>query len=167
MKFTKLMQPCFFALAAMALFSCGQDGHANSDDSQGTFSQPALDPNAATMVKAAEARANEIRRQYGLPALALDAGITKAAQDHAFDMLAKNYFEHEGQDGRSPFDRMHDSGVSFRAAAENIAHGQRSAEAAFTSWLNSPGHRQNLLNPRYHRQGIGWANGYWVHDFAD
>jgi uncharacterized protein YkwD len=165
MKFTKLLQPCLFAFALMALFSCGQNSQA--DSSQSLFSQPALDPNVASMVNTAVARANEIRQQNGLPALALDAGITMAAQNHASDMETKNYFEHEGLDGRSPFDRMHDSGVSFTAAAENIAHGQRSAVSAFAAWLSSPGHRKNLLNPRYHRQGLGWANGYWVHDFAD
>jgi uncharacterized protein YkwD len=53
------------------------------------------------------------------------------------------------------------------AAAENIARGQRSATEVFHSWTSSPGHRHNLLNPRYRRHGIGWANGYWVHDFAD
>lgn len=154
------------------LAACAPDSQADaSGTSRGAYENQALpadlDPTIAGMVNAALIRANEIRRENNLPELSLDLAITHAAQGHAADMLTRNYFEHASLDGRSPFDRMRNSGASFRAAAENIAHGQRSAEQVFRSWLNSPGHRQNLLNPRYRRQGIGWANGYWVHDFAD
>lgn len=158
----------FVSLTLLCLLAaCGRESQADSVSAGDVMAEGAIATPAAQMVQSALSRANQIRAQYGLPALTYSATITRAAQGHANDMLGRNYFEHASLDGRSPFDRMRQSGTSFHAAAENIARGQRSAEQVFTSWLNSPGHRKNLLNPKYRRHGLGWANGYWVHNFAD
>lgn len=154
-------------LLLCGLTACGHESQADTGTDAALATIGQMDPTAALMVSSAVNEANRVRAQYRLPPLVLDAQITRAAQGHATDMRQHNYFEHQSQDGRSPFDRMHDAGVKFMAAAENIALGQKTAALAFQAWLNSPGHRKNLLNPRYHRQGIGWSNGYWVHDFAD
>jgi uncharacterized protein YkwD len=120
-----------------------------------------------TLIQAALARANTIRRSHGLKELTVDKEITWAAQAHADDMDARSYFQHDSPEGESPFDRMRKAGASFQRAAENIAHGTDSPDEVFQLWLDSPGHKANLLNGRYGRHGIGFRNGYWVHKFAD
>jgi uncharacterized protein YkwD len=114
---------------------------------------------------------NAERAKVGCKALKTDADLTTAAQDHSADMAKNNYFSHDSQDGRSPFDRMKDAGYSFSAAAENIAMGQLTPSAVMTAWMNSAGHKANILNCTYTQIGIGIAkdkNGapYWTQDFG-
>lgn len=161
----KAFQTLLVLAASAFLISCGNETQANPAAPASQIQAPSATEQA--MINDALAQANTIRAENGLPLLQFDSQIFSAAQAHALDMFNRNYFEHSTPEGKSPFDRMHDQGVRFGYAAENIAHGQRTAVDVFRSWLNSPGHRQNLLNPRYHRHGIGWVNGYWVHDFAD
>ena len=167
-------------LTAVMIASCGAQSQAEEFAGAGASAgeQTPLNPNAGqsqtpaspqetAMVNAALAEANAIRRQNNLPELQVDRNIASAARAHALDMAQRNYFEHATPEGKSPFDRMHDHGAQFRAAAENIARGQRTAAQVFQSWMNSPGHRRNLLNGKYRRHGLSWINGYWVHDLAD
>lgn len=85
-------------------------------------------------------------------------------------MAKNNYFDHNSQDGRSPFDRMSDAGYKFSAAAENIAMGQQTPAAVMDAWMNSPGHKANILNCDYTEMGLGYAVGngspYWTQDFG-
>jgi uncharacterized protein YkwD len=129
--------------------------------------EPINGPAVGGTIEAALAVANEIRRKHGLPELVQDPSIQAAAQAHAEDMARRHYFEHNNPEGESPFDRMRKAGAKFGWAAENIAQGPQDPEQAFRLWLGSPGHRKNLLNKKYRRHGIGYADGYWVHDFAD
>ena len=107
------------------------------------------------------------------PPLALNALLNQAAQAHAEDMGALNYFDHNSLDGRSPWDRIGATGYQGSAFGENIAAGRRSAQEAFTQWKNSPGHCSNMLNPNFNELGVGYANApssqyrhYWVQNFA-
>jgi uncharacterized protein YkwD len=114
---------------------------------------------------------NVERAKVGCKALSEDSRLTKAAQDHSADMAAKNYFSHDSQDGRSPFDRMKDVGYSFSAAAENIAMGQQTPASVMDAWMNSPGHKANILNCTYTELGVGYAVNksgapYWTQDFG-
>src|SRR6478609_9018390 len=111
-------------LLLCGLAACGHEGQADTGTDAALATIGQMDPVAAAMVSSAIDEANRIRAQYQLPPLAIDAHITSAAQGHASDMRTHNYFEHESQDGRSPFDRMKNAGVNFMAAAENIAMGQ-------------------------------------------
>jgi uncharacterized protein YkwD len=77
------------------------------------------------------------------------------------------YFSHKDRDGDRSFERMTEAGVKWRSAAENIAHGQKTSTAVISAWMKSPGHRKNMLNPKYGRFGIGMADYYWVLDLAD
>jgi uncharacterized protein YkwD len=85
-------------------------------------------------------------------------------------MAAKAYFSHSSQDGRSPFDRMRDAGYDYRTAGENIARGQTDAAAVMTAWMDSPGHRQNILNCDFEDLGVGYVEGsggpWWVQNFG-
>ncbi|WP_312880303.1 CAP domain-containing protein [Actinokineospora xionganensis] len=93
-----------------------------------------------------------------------------SARKHSADMAARNYFDHTSLDGRSPFDRMKAEGYA-RAGGENIAAGQATAEAVMKSWMNSPGHKANILNCEFKDLGIGMAKGgsyriYWTQNFG-
>ena len=116
---------------------------------------------------------NAERAKVGCGALTVNAVLTSAAQAHSADMAAHNYFDHNSQDGRSPFDRITAAGYQFSTAAENIAAGQRTPEAVMTSWMNSPGHKANILNCALHEIGVGYATSssstygaYWTQDFG-
>lgn len=111
--------------------------------------------------------ANQVRRKFGLPEMRADPILSAIAQAHAEDMLKRHYFEHNTPEGLTPFQRMDQAGLQYNAAAENIAMGVNDANKVFDVWLASPGHRANLLNKVYGRHGIGFAGGYWVHDFAN
>ncbi|WP_413773861.1 CAP domain-containing protein [Paenibacillus macerans] len=80
-------------------------------------------------------------------------------------MYKNNYFDHISPKYGSPFDMMDASNITFLYAGENIAKGQRSAKEAVRDWMNSPGHKANILNPNYKLIGVGYYNGYWVQEF--
>lgn len=113
---------------------------------------------------------NASRAENGRGALACDPRLVRAARFHAEDMCAQNYFSHTSADGRTFSQRFREQGVSYRAGGENIAKGQRSSEEVHRAWMNSPGHRANILNERYDRLGVGHAQcasgRYWVQTFA-
>lgn len=116
---------------------------------------------------------NVERTKAGCQPLTANSALTNAAQAHAADMLAHNYFSHDSQDGTSPFTRMTAAGYRWSGAAENIAAGQRTPADVMTSWMNSSGHRANILNCGLKDIGVGYAAGggaaygqYWVQDFG-
>jgi uncharacterized protein YkwD len=101
---------------------------------------------------------NGERAAAGLGALAPDPELTEVARRHSTDMFARGYFSHVTPEGRSPFDRMEASGVSFRTAGENLALAP-TLRIAHTGLMNSPGHRANILRPAFGRLGIGVMDG--------
>lgn len=118
---------------------------------------------------------NQERSKAGCGPLRTNSALVKAAEAHAADMVDQHYFAHDSLDGRSPFDRMKAAGFKGGAMAENIAVGYSSAAAVVKGWMNSPGHRQNILNCSYSMIGIGydsgqvkpeWGKGSWVQDFG-
>ena len=110
---------------------------------------------------------NEIRRSNGLSELTLNEELSRVARIKSEDMAKNNYFSHNSPTYGSPFDMMKRFGISYRAAGENIAKGQRSAQAVVDAWMNSEGHRANILNPSFTRIGVGFtSNGYhWTQMF--
>jgi uncharacterized protein YkwD len=114
---------------------------------------------------------NAERARAGCGALATSSALQTAAQGHSADMAANDYFSHTSQDGRTFSDRIRAAGYTGGAIAENIAAGQATASAVMTSWMNSPGHRANILNCAYRYLGVGYAKGgtygtYWTQDFG-
>ncbi|WP_342244996.1 CAP domain-containing protein [Pseudomonas sp. OTU5201] len=106
-------------------------------------------------------------------ALTWSTALGKAAQQHSRSMANRDYFSHNGPDGDSPFDRARAAGFKGRQVGENIAAGQGSPRAAMDSWLASPGHCANLMNPRFTQVGAAYAsqthseNGiYWTMMFG-
>ncbi|ASA22839.1 CAP domain-containing protein [Paenibacillus donghaensis] len=108
---------------------------------------------------------NKERAAAGLSAVSGLDSLNKVAAAKATDMRANNYFSHTSPTYGSPFDMMASFGVTYRAAGENIAMGQRSAEEVMTAWMNSPGHRANILNKDFNYIGVGFDNNYWVQEF--
>lgn len=116
---------------------------------------------------------NQERAANSLQAYSQDAKLTTSARGHASDMAANDYFSHTSQDGRSVFDRITDAGYIWNAAGENIAAGQITAIEVVTAWMNSPGHRDNILSSTFCDIGVGYAfetsssyYHYWVQNFG-
>lgn len=113
---------------------------------------------------------NVERTSRGIPALTKNWELSRVARYKSQDMVDKNYFSHTSPTYGSPFTMMQNFGLRFSAAAENIAYGQRSAKEVVTAWMNSPGHRANILSASYTQTGVGAAkkaNGtlYWTQMF--
>ena len=98
---------------------------------------------------------NEFRLENGLKALSLDRNLDETANKHSKDMAMRDYFSHTGLDGSKPWERAQAEGYESGFVGENIAAGQRSAQAVVEGWKNSPGHRANMLNAQYNEIGIG------------
>uniref|UniRef100_UPI0038B2D138 CAP domain-containing protein n=1 Tax=Metabacillus schmidteae TaxID=2730405 RepID=UPI0038B2D138 len=110
---------------------------------------------------------NAERKKNGLPALKADTQLSGVAQKKSEDMRQNNYFSHTSPTYGSPFDMMRDFGVTYKTAGENIAQGQRSAQEVVQAWMNSEGHRKNILSKDFTHIGIGYdSNGHhWTQMF--
>jgi uncharacterized protein YkwD len=114
---------------------------------------------------------NAERAKAGCGPLAAEGRLTTAAQGHTSDMAQNNYFDHTSLDGRTMVDRIRATGFPLTAVGENIAAGTATAAATLQLWMNSPGHRANILNCAYTQIGVGYAEGgsyryYWTQDFG-
>jgi uncharacterized protein YkwD len=107
--------------------------------------------------------ANDHRRAIGCGALVWHEATARLAQAHSEDMGRRGYFSHTDPEGRSPFDRMREAGVSFGHAAENIAAGQATAQLVLATWIRSSGHRANLENCTLTHHGAGFDGQNWTH----
>ncbi|WP_025692042.1 CAP domain-containing protein [Paenibacillus zanthoxyli] len=108
---------------------------------------------------------NQERAKAGLaPLKALDS-LNKVAAAKATDMRSNNYFDHTSPTYGSPFDMMSSFGVTYNYAGENIAKGQRTPEEVMNAWMNSPGHKANILNKNFNYIGVGFDNYYWAQEF--
>jgi len=110
---------------------------------------------------------NEQRIKNGLKELQADWELSRVARFKSQDMKDNNYFSHTSPVYGSPFDMIKNFGISYRSAGENIARGQRTPKAVVNGWMNSSGHRANILNSTYTKIGVGYvADGnYWTQMF--
>ncbi|MGG1637182.1 CAP domain-containing protein [Paenibacillus sp. NRS-1760] len=108
---------------------------------------------------------NKERAKVGLSALKSDTLLTKVASEKAKDMDVNNYFSHTSPTYGSPFDMMRSFGVTYSYAGENIASGQKTPQDVMTAWMNSPGHKANILSGNFTKIGVGYVNGEWVQMF--
>ena len=98
---------------------------------------------------------NEIRRQNGLGELTASAELSHVARLKSQDMHDKGYFDHTSPTYGSAFDMLRSFGISYRTAGENIAYGYSTPQAVVDAWMNSSGHRANILNASYTQIGVG------------
>ncbi|MGG3925978.1 CAP domain-containing protein [Metabacillus fastidiosus] len=108
---------------------------------------------------------NKERTSRGLKPLTHRADLKNVAEKKAQDMINSNYFSHTSPNYGSPFDMMKTFGISYQSAGENIAKGQKSPQEVMNAWMNSSGHRANILKPEYDSIGVGFYNGAWVQMF--
>lgn len=111
---------------------------------------------------------NEIRAEYGLGALAADEELSRVARIKSQDMKDNNYFSHTSPTYGSPFDMMKSFGISYKTAGENIAKGYMTPQAVVDGWMNSEGHRANILNASFNTIGVGYVaeGNYWTQMFV-
>jgi len=121
------------------------------------------------------AEVKAVRRKAGAPPLRLNRDLQESAQAHAEDMLARGYFAHQSPSGTTVRERARKAGYDWRAIGENIAEGQTSVNEVMSTWMNSPGHRKNILSPDFRDLGLGLAAGrskngeyrvVWVQNFG-
>jgi uncharacterized protein YkwD len=113
---------------------------------------------------------NAERAKHGCAALRGDPRLAAAARAHSNDMALHKYFDHNSQDGTTPWDRIKRAGYP-EPGAENIAMGYPTAAAVMKGWMNSPGHRANILNCKLRALGVGVHSGgsggpWWTQDFG-
>jgi uncharacterized protein YkwD len=116
---------------------------------------------------------NQERMRADLSPLRLSPSLSNAAQRHAEDMDSANYFSHTGRDGSEPWDRAQRAGYPSQSIGENIAAGNSTPEETMEQWMNSPGHRANILSSSHTEIGFGYSQNaggqyrhYWVQVFG-
>lgn len=118
---------------------------------------------------------NKEREKAGLSVLVTHGLLQQVADAYAMDMATRDFFAHRDPDGDSSVDRIRAIGYLDEpcdctwsyATGENIAKGQKTAAEVVKDWMNSPAHRENILNPRYTQIGIGFYDGYWTQEFGN
>ncbi|MGE8000968.1 CAP domain-containing protein [Lysinibacillus sp. NPDC093190] len=110
---------------------------------------------------------NAERTKAGLAPFKTDDQLMAAAREKSQDMQSKNYFSHTSPTFGSPFDRMKALGITYKSAGENIAQGQRTPQEVVQAWMDSPGHRANILNEKFTHIGVGYvkSGNYWTQQF--
>lgn len=113
---------------------------------------------------------NQERAKYGLKPLTSNWELARVARYKSQDMLNKNYFDHNSPTYGTPFQMIKNFGITYKTAGENIAAGQTTPQAVVTAWMNSEGHRKNILSSSYTQIGVGYVKGgsyghYWTQMF--
>jgi uncharacterized protein YkwD len=157
-------------LAAAALVSCA----SSAGSAEARVSSDAVRARVVELVNSARSKGRRCgtERFAATEPLSASRELDEAAASHARDMARRNYFDHRGNDGSQPRDRVLRAGYQSRLTGENIAFGPESAEEVVAGWLDSPGHCANIMDPRFRHMGVGLATGrgkgqvYWVQTFG-
>ena len=128
---------------------------------------PQLDSTVSSFESEVVRLVNEIRVEQGLKPLTANWELSRVARYKSQDMMDNRYFSHISPTYGTPFQMIRAFGLSFRTAGENIAYGQRTPQAVVNAWMNSSGHRANILNSSYTQIGVGYvaAGNYWTQMF--
>ena len=128
---------------------------------------PTLDSGVTSYEQEVIRLVNEIRAENGLKALTYDWELSRVARYKSQDMKDNKYFSHTSPVYGTPFQMIKNFGISYRSAGENIAKGYSTPQAVVNSWMNSSGHRANILNANYTHIGVGYVAGgnYWTQMF--
>ena len=148
-----LVTPIF--ILSLIFFLSIEQGYPEDDQTR----SPSADPAVQEFIRLVNAK----RRSIGCPELKWDKQVALVALEHSKDMVSRNFFGHNNTDGKGPFERLQESKVLFSAAAENIASGPKTGRQVFEIWLNSPRHRNNMLDCRFTRHGVANVEGRWTH----
>lgn len=160
-------------MAVLALIAVSM-GAGAADTLVARESSGAVRARVVELVNAARSKPRRCgsRRFAAAAPLSSSRKLNEAATAHARDMARHKYFEHQGRNGSQPRDRVRHAGYEWRLTGENIAFGPESAEEVVAGWLASPGHCENIMEPRFRDIGVGVAVGrqrghiYWVQEFG-
>ncbi len=128
---------------------------------------PTVDSSVTAYEQEVARLVNEVRRSNGLSPLTFDWELSRVARYKSQDMRDRGYFSHTSPTYGSPFAMMKSFGISYRTAGENIAKGYATPKAVVDAWMNSPGHRANILNSSFTHIGVGYVSSgnYWTQMF--
>ena len=128
---------------------------------------PQIDSTVSSFEREVVRLVNEERAKHGLKPLTENWELSRVARYKSQDMVDNRYFSHTSPTYGTPFQMIKAFGLTYRTAGENIAYGQRTPKAVVNAWMNSSGHRANILNASYTQIGVGYvANGnYWTQMF--
>lgn len=163
-----LLAPVLLLGTALVLAGCG--GASASVPAGGAGNYVAMSLGERGWAQQVFELTNMEREARGIPPLTWDDGAAEAAYEHCWDMHLRDFFDHYNPDGDGPVERMEQAGVVFLYAGENIARGQRTPVEVVQAWMESPGHRENLLSPVWTHVGIGVHSGpdrgpWWAQEF--
>lgn len=132
-----------------------------------TINIPTLDSTVTSFEQEVIRLVNEIRAENGLSALVYNWELGRVARFKSQDMKDNRYFSHTSPVYGSPFEMIRNFGISFKSAGENIAKGYATPQAVVTGWMNSSGHKANILNKNYTQIGVGYVSdgNYWTQMF--
>ncbi len=142
-----------FALITSSLWAT--DAHAASQKTKKVKEVAATEFTQVAVIEGV----NKERIKQGLPALATDAKLSEAAQKKADDMVNRGYFAHNTPSGAQFFEVLDDVGYNYQHAGENLAAQYQTISGTVKAWMDSPGHRANILNGSYEETGVGLAYG--------
>ncbi|MGP4108001.1 CAP domain-containing protein [Virgibacillus sp. L01] len=140
-----------------------QQDQQTQDEANQTQPQKGQNEYTSTVIKLT----NQERSNQGLSPLKAHKKLSNVARNKAVDMQSNGYFSHTSPTHGSPFDMMKNAGVSYQSAGENIARGQKSPQQVVDAWMNSQGHRENILNGNFTHIGVGYteSGNYWSQMF--
>ena len=132
-----------------------------------TIQIPSVDSGVTNYEQEVIRLVNEIRTENGLKSLSYDWELARVARFKSQDMKDNKYFSHTSPVYGTPFQMIRNFGISYRSAGENIARGYSTPQAVVNGWMNSSGHRANILNANYTHIGVGYVSGgnYWTQMF--
>ena len=153
---------CTITATAAAAPLCSQTTNQSCTSAETAATMSQLEQLACQLV-------NEQRAAHGLSPLTIDSTLSSMARIKSRDMKNNGYFSHNSPVYGSPFQMMKQFGITYRSAGENIAKGYSTAQAVVDAWMNSPGHRANILNASYTQIGVGYvSNGnHWTQMFIN
>jgi uncharacterized protein YkwD len=158
---SKSTSPLLALFCIFSIMACGMSSSAQLPPATG-----AVNGAPAQLVRMEERvrqRINEMRREHGLDPLQSSSELAHLAREHSRRMAEENFFAHVDPEGRSLIDRLREAGIDYRAAAENISSSTNvpdPVDFAVNGWMESPGHRANILRPEFNATGVGiWREG--------
>ncbi|MBE0597256.1 MAG: CAP domain-containing protein [Desulfuromonadales bacterium] len=159
----KLQLVGMLVTVAVLLVPTGHHGAAAADRLHHGSQRSSVPAETEVLEAAIGQRINAIRAEQGLPLLVADQELARLAREHSRHMAEEEFFAHADPAGRSLVDRLQAAGISYRAAGENIfrsANVSDPVRVAVQGWMQSPGHRANILGPQFRSTGVGiWRQG--------
>lgn len=163
-------RPASWILILLLLAACGGGGTPTAVVPVGDPGEQTPPPSPSGFEDQVLALVNAVRADNDLAPLAWHAPVAEVARAHSEDMAVRDFFDHVNPDGLDPGDRIAAAGIHNSGWGENIAAGYFSPESVMDAWMNSPGHRANILSPNWTHLGVGIHEGgtygvYWTQDF--